>query len=92
MMIITKHLRIHGQVQGVGYRAGLVREAERLDLTGWVRNRADGSVEAVVQGPAAGVEALITWARRGPRLARVERVEIGEGEGVFPDFALLSTV
>jgi acylphosphatase len=91
-MIVTKRLRIYGVVQGVGYRMALVREAERRDLTGWVRNRADGSVEAVIQGTGTDVEALILWAQRGPRAARVERVETGEGEGVFGDFAVLSTL
>jgi len=90
-MNVTRHLRIFGRVQGVGYRAGLVREAERLDVTGWVRNCGDGSVEAVVQGPAEDVAAVIAWAQRGPRAARVERMESGDGEGAFPDFAVLST-
>lgn len=90
-MNATKHLRIHGVVQGVGYRAALAREAERLRLTGWVRNRADGTVEAIVQGPHADVESLIAWARQGPRAARVERVDCSDGEGEFPGFAVLSS-
>jgi acylphosphatase len=90
-MIVTKHLRIYGIVQGVGYRAGLVREAEGREVTGWVRNCADGSVEAVLQGNAEEVAAVIAWAQRGPRGARVERVESATGEGVFPDFAVLPT-
>lgn len=69
-------LRIRGRVQGVGFRASLCREARVLELSGWVRNRADGSVEAFVRGPAGAVEALTDWARRGPPAARVERVEI----------------
>ncbi len=63
---------VEGRVQGVGYRAFLVREAYALDLTGWARNRRDGSVEAVVAGRRAALDALITVARRGPRLARVD--------------------
>lgn len=50
-MIETKHLRISGKVQGVGFRAAMYREAVRLDITGWVRNQKDGHVEAVIQGP-----------------------------------------
>jgi acylphosphatase len=63
---------IEGRVQGVGYRAFLVREALALDLTGWARNRRDGAVEAVVSGPRPALDALICAARRGPRLARVD--------------------
>lgn len=62
-------------MQGVGFREAMSLEAERLGVTGWVRNRADGSVEAVAQGSAEQVEALSAWARRGPPAARVERVE-----------------
>jgi acylphosphatase len=53
------------------------REAERLGVTGWVRNRADGEVEAVAQGGAAALETLTAWARRGPPAARVEHVDCG---------------
>ena len=70
----TVQLRIVGMVQGVGYRYGLEREARRLGLTGWVRNRADGSVEAIAQGSAEALDALTTWARRGPSAARVTGV------------------
>jgi len=70
----TLQLRIVGMVQGVGYRYALQHEAERLGLTGWVRNRRDGSVEAVVQGPQEAVDALTGWARRGPPAARVSDV------------------
>jgi acylphosphatase len=70
----TLHLRIVGMVQGVGYRYALQDEAERLGLTGWVRNRRDGSVEAVVQGSQQAVDALAAWARRGPPAARVSDV------------------
>jgi acylphosphatase len=70
----TLQLRIVGMVQGVGYRFALQREALRLGLTGWVRNRADGSVEAVAQGPQPALDALAAWARRGPPAARVSDV------------------
>lgn len=69
------HLRVHGRVQGVGYRESLRVEAERLGVTGWVRNRADGTVEALACGPAAAVDALARWCERGPPLAQVQRVD-----------------
>lgn len=67
-------LRIRGLVQGVGYRNALHREATRLGIKGWVRNRSDGSVEALVAGPAPALDGLIAWARRGPTAARVSEV------------------
>jgi acylphosphatase len=68
------HLRIVGMVQGVGYRYALQHEARRLGLTGWVRNRGDGSVEAVARGSRQAVDALAAWSRRGPPAARVTDV------------------
>jgi acylphosphatase len=68
-------LRIEGRVQGVGYREWLCREAGRLGLHGWVRNRPDGSVEALLAGEEGAVRALLTACRRGPILARVDRIE-----------------
>lgn len=76
---ICRNLRIHGRVQGVGYRWSLCVEAERLGLSGWVRNRRDGSVEALVSGPAEALDALLLWAQRGPPMARVDRVLCNEG-------------
>jgi acylphosphatase len=70
----ARHLLIEGRVQGVGYRDWMIREAGRLGLSGWVRNRADGKVEAVISGPEPAVEVLLTLVRRGPRLARVDAV------------------
>lgn len=77
MQVRTLHLRIAGRVQGVGYRDAMCREAERLGLTGWVRNRVDGEVEALAQGSDQGLEALVDWAWRGPAGARVARVDSG---------------
>lgn len=72
------HARVIGRVQGVFYRASTVEEAERRQVTGWVRNCADGSVELEAQGEAEAVEALLGWCRRGPPAARVLRVEVEE--------------
>jgi acylphosphatase len=69
-----RHLLIEGRVQGVGYRDWMAAEASRLGLAGWVRNRPDGQVEAVLHGPEPAVQALLTLCRRGPRLARVDRI------------------
>ncbi len=75
---IARHLRIEGRVQGVFYRASLIEQAERLGLAGWVRNRRDGSVEALVQGAPAAVQTLIDWAHRGPPRAQVSAVHVAD--------------
>jgi acylphosphatase len=88
-------LRISGRVQGVGFRAFVADEAETRGLNGWVRNRADGSVEAVMAGESDVVDAMLDACSRGPRGARVENVaieaasesELGAGSG----FAILRT-
>ncbi|HKA85678.1 MAG TPA: acylphosphatase [Acidimicrobiales bacterium] len=67
---------VAGRVQGVWFRESCRREAERLGVTGWVRNRADGAVEIEAQGHRAAVDALVTWAHVGPRLAVVESVAV----------------
>ena len=88
----TVHLRIEGRVQGVGYRAFVERRAAELGLHGWVRNRRDGSVEAVVQGSDAAVDAMLDQCRSGPPAARVDRVEVdGEGVGLFNAFEVWPT-
>jgi len=79
----TRQIRVNGRVQGVGFRYALHDEAQRLGITGWVRNCADGSVEALVQGEAHAVEALLRWARRGPRAARVESLSETDPEPQF---------
>lgn len=72
---ITIHLRIEGTVQGVGYRDAMCREARRLEIAGWVRNRMDGAVEAIVQGTPEAVAAMLEWAGQGPPAACVRRVK-----------------
>ena len=78
--IITRSLRIRGLVQGVGFRWSLCREAQRLGLAGWVRNRHDGSVEALVRGAPAAVEGITAWAQHGPPAARVSEVHCADGD------------
>jgi len=70
----TRQIRVIGRVQGVGYRYALRDEAVRLGVAGWVRNRADGSVEALLQGDDNALTQLIAWSRRGPRPAKVDSV------------------
>jgi len=70
------HLVVVGRVQGVNYRARALSEATRLGLSGWVRNRFDGTVEAQAEGPKDSVDAFVAWCRRGPPAARVEEVRI----------------
>ena len=76
---VRAHLRITGRVQGVWYRASTQREARRLGVAGWVRNRPDGSVEADIEGARDRVEALIAWCRGGPPHARVADVAVTWG-------------
>jgi len=73
-----RHVVIYGFVQGVGFRFGVERAASSRGVSGWVRNRADGAVEAVFEGALDDVEALVEFCRRGPRGAVVERVEVEE--------------
>jgi acylphosphatase len=92
--MMSKQLKIEGRVQGVGYRASFAEQAVALGLSGWVRNRRDGSVEAAVDGDARTIEAIITWAKRGPPAARVSNVTVEEsGTQASPDgsFKILPT-
>lgn len=90
-MTITRHLHITGRVQGVGFRFYTQRKARELGVTGWVRNRLDGSVEAIVQGEAGAVEAMIAWTRHGPPSARVTEVRVSEGSGEYSGFETRAT-
>ncbi len=85
-MNITKHLVIRGLVQGVWFRESMRYQADALGVTGWVRNRRDGAVEAMVQGEEDAVKAMIAWTRRGPDGARVESVDVAEGWGEHAAF------
>jgi acylphosphatase len=73
---VRVRLVITGRVQGVAFRAHTVDEAERLGVTGWVRNLPDGRVEALAEGSRAAVDAFVAWCRRGPRLAQVDDVAV----------------
>jgi acylphosphatase len=72
---VRRRLTIAGRVQGVGFRYACARQAEMMGVAGWVRNLPDGRVEAEIEGAADAVEAMTTWCRRGPRAARVDRIE-----------------
>jgi acylphosphatase len=87
----TRRLLIHGRVQGVWFRESMRLEAERLGVTGWVRNRLDGSVEAMVQGDGEAIAAIERWAHRGPQAAEVARVEAFDAQGDFATFEKLPT-
>ena len=85
-MTEVRRLVITGRVQGVWFRGSMAQEAQRLGVTGWVRNRADGSVEAMVAGTDEQVAAIMNWARRGPPQAVVEQVAVELGTGTFSGF------
>jgi acylphosphatase len=76
MGVIRVRVVVEGRVQGVFYRDSCRREAQRLGVSGWVRNRADGSVEVVAEGPRERVEDLLTWCRQGPPRASVTGLSV----------------
>ena len=80
------HVTIRGKVQGVGFRALIERQAQERALDGWVRNREDGSVEAVFAGASAAVDAILETCRQGPRGAEVEGIDLREEDaaGLMP--------
>jgi acylphosphatase len=83
-----RHLRIHGKVQGVGYRFFATRVARRLGLKGWIQNMRDGSVEALVEGDKKDIDRWIEELKEGPRYAEVTKIdsESKEYSGRLPDF------
>jgi acylphosphatase len=78
--VIRRRLIVHGRVQGVGFRWAIARAAESRGVSGWAANRADGTLEAVLEGEPEAVESVVRLAREGPRGAHVERVEVAEEE------------
>jgi acylphosphatase len=96
---VIRHVIVRGRVQGVGYRAFVEHEALRRGIEGWVRNRRDGTVEAVFSGAPGKVETIIVVCRRGPHSAHVEAIDQRDGTDSDlvlrrPDelFSVLSTV
>lgn len=92
----VRHVVIEGRVQGVGFRAFVEDTAERLGLEGWVRNRRDGSVEAVFAGPEPALTQAVEACGRGPRGAQVTKIDVSAGEGLLDQrqggrFAVLPT-
>ena len=89
MSEVTLHLVIHGRVQGVCFRDSMREEAQSRQVNGWVRNRPDRAVEAVVQGAKADVDAIVRWAHRGPNMAQVSRVDVEPASGSYVSFEVL---
>lgn len=87
----TLHLVIHGRVQGVWFRESMRLRAEQLGITGWVRNRADGTVEAVIQGDDETVSIMLDWSRMGPPQASVTRLDVAATSGEFLSFEKRTT-
>jgi acylphosphatase len=74
----TRRVIVRGRVQGVGYRYAMIDAALQFGVSGWVRNRRDGTVEALVQGDPAAIESVVAWCRGGPPGARVSGVEVSD--------------
>lgn len=87
---VRAELKIYGKVQGVFFRANTQKEARRRGLTGWVKNMADGTVEATIEGPNEPVKELVEWAHEGSPAARVDNVEASweEATGDFDSFEI----
>jgi acylphosphatase len=90
-MTEVRRLLISGVVQGVGFRYSMMAQARLLGVTGWVRNRRDGSVEAIIAGDEAQIEAMLAWSRIGPAGGSVDELIVEPATGHFPDFELRST-
>jgi acylphosphatase len=92
---IVRHVLVEGLVQGVGYREFVWRAAMRLGISGWVRNRSEGTVEARIEGAPASVEAMLAEMRRGPGLAQVTSLRLldpDHGEAQSGTFAVRPTL
>ncbi len=90
-MTEVRRLVIRGVVQGVGFRYAMAAQARLLGITGWVRNRRDGTVEAMVAGAPEPVAAMLAWSNHGPAGASVDEVMVEIGSGEFSSFDLLPT-
>jgi len=88
---VTRRLVARGRVQGVWFRESMRIEAEQVGVTGWVRNRLDGSVEAVVCGAPEAVERLVAWAQHGPPSARVTDLKVSAHDASYEGFELRPT-
>ncbi|HPX62211.1 MAG TPA: acylphosphatase [Deltaproteobacteria bacterium] len=84
------HITVYGRVQGVGFRYYAIQQARMLGVHGWIRNRADGSVEGIFEGSEASVLALVDWCRLGPATARIEKVDLHKEPftGEFGEFSV----
>ncbi len=76
--VVARRVTVHGMVQGVGFRFNCLHEAQRLGVTGWVRNEPDGTVAGHFEGPAGAVDALVDWCRSGPSHAGVDSVQASD--------------
>ena len=85
MTVTAKRIRVHGRVQGVFYRGWTVERARALGLSGWVRNRRDGTVEILASGPGEAVDALIEQCRQGPSVAVVTEIEVEDVAEPMPE-------
>ncbi len=83
---IARRIVVQGRVQGVFFRESLKREAERLGVSGWVRNLSDGTVEAAIEGTTEAVDSIVNWAHRGPEDARVTGVDVSDDPGNYRGF------
>lgn len=90
--MVRAHIIVEGKVQGVSFRAGTVEAALAHGVSGWVRNNPDGAVEAVLEGTEPSVNRLIEWCRKGPPMARVERLNLSwePFKDEFDDFTALT--
>ena len=77
---VRRRVVVHGVVQGVGFRFSAARAASTRGVAGWARNRADGTVELVLEGPTDAVDSMVEWSRRGPAHADVSGIEVSDEE------------
>ena len=81
------HVIVHGRVQGVYYRASTAQQARRLAVRGWVRNRRNGTVEALLAGPEDAVRQMLDWMAQGPSAARVDKLVVNDNDASDSDTA-----